>query len=105
MSTSTLAAFKAKHLLNNYINNSSNIILDDELNSWERHTNNLNFLSNLCKGEVSSEEVERFFDTGILPLLLDESDLEHSKDNLVSIQIFSQNEKQYYINCRQKNWL
>lgn len=49
---------------------------DEELNGWERQVSNLNFLTNLCKKAVSTEEVEKFFGTGVLPLLLDVNELE-----------------------------
>lgn len=67
----------ATTLLNTYITNTTNIILDDaERNGWERQVGNLNFLTNLCKKAVSTKEVEKFFSTGILPLLLDVNELE-----------------------------
>lgn len=74
MNTKTTSAVE---LLNNYINNTTNIILDDEeANGWERQVNNLNFLTNLYKGVVSIKEVEKFLSTGILPLLIDVKELE-----------------------------
>ena len=87
----------SKNLLNNYITNTTNIILDDaELNGWERQVNNLNFLTNLCKEAVSTEEVEKFFGTSVLPLLLDVSELN-------GVTTLSIDEK--YVIELQLNWL
>lgn len=74
MNTTTTSATT---LLNNYIANTTNILLDDEeRNGWELHVNNLNFLTNWCKGAVYLNEVEQFLSTGILPLLIDAKELE-----------------------------
>jgi hypothetical protein len=82
MNTKTTSAV---NLLNNYINNTTNILLDDEeRNGWELHVNNLNFLTNWCKGTVYLNEVEQFLSNGILPLLIDVKELESVHTLLVT---------------------
>ena len=91
----------ATTLLNTYINNTTNILLDDEeANGWELHTNNLNFLTNLCRGIVSHDELKAFLSTGILPLLLDVSELEG-----VEYLQLEEKEKEVYVIQLQPNWL
>jgi hypothetical protein len=86
-------------LLQNYITNSTNILLDDEqANGWELHTNNLNFLTNLCKGIVSHDELKAFLSTGILPLLVNTSELE-------GVEYLQLEDKEVYIIQLQPSWL
>jgi hypothetical protein len=89
----------ARALLSNYINNSTNILLDDEeANGWELHTNNLNFLTNLCKGIVSHDELKAFLSTGILPLLVNTSELE-------GVEYLQLEDKEVYVIQLQPSWL
>jgi hypothetical protein len=89
----------ARALLNNYINNTTNILLDDEeANGWELHTNNLNFLTNLCRGIVSHDELKAFLSTGILPLLVDVSELE-------GVEYLQIEDKEVYVIQLQPSWL
>jgi hypothetical protein len=86
-------------LLQNYINNTTNILLDDEeANGWELHTNNLNFLTNLCKGIVSHDELKAFLSTGILPLLVNTSELE-------GVEYLQLEDKEVYVIQLQPSWL
>ena len=87
------------YLLENYINNTTNILLDDEeANGWELHTNNLNFLTNLCRGIVSHDELKAFLSTGILPLLVDVSELE-------GVEYLQIEGKEAYVIQLQPSWL
>lgn len=89
----------AKTLLNNYINNTTNILLDDEeANGWELHTTNLNFLTNLCKGIVFHDELKAFLSTGILPLLVNTSELE-------GVQYLQIEDEVVYVVALQPSWL
>ena len=89
----------ARALLNNYINNTTNILLDDEeANGWELHTNNLNFLTNLCRGIVSHDELKAFLSTGILPLLMNISELE-------GVEYLQLEDKEVYVIQLQPSWL
>jgi hypothetical protein len=91
----------ARALLNNYINNATNILLDDDEvieKRWERHTNNLNFLTNLCKGIVSHDELKAFLSTGILPLLVNTSELE-------GVEYLQLEDKEVYVIQLQLSWL
>jgi hypothetical protein len=86
-------------LLQNYINNTTNILLDDEeANGWELHTNNLNFLTNLCRGIVSHDELKAFLSTGILPLLMNISELE-------GVEYLQLEDKEVYVIQLQPSWL
>ena len=86
-------------LLQNYINNTTNILLDDEeANGWELHTNNLNFLTNLCRGIVSHDELKAFLSTGILPLLVNTSELE-------GVEYLQLEDKEVYVIQLQPSWL
>ena len=86
-------------LLQNYINNTTNILLDDEeANGWELHTNNLNFLTNLCKGIASHDELKAFLSTGILPLLVNISELE-------GVEYLQLEDKEVYVIQLQPSWL
>jgi ketopantoate reductase len=89
----------ANKLLQNYINNTTNILLDDEeANGWELHTNNLNFLTNLCRGIVSHDELKAFLSTGILPLLVNTSELE-------GVEYLQLEDKEVYVIQLQLSWL
>jgi len=89
----------ARTLLNNYINNTTNILLDDEeANGWELHTNNLNFLTNLCKGIVFHDELKAFLSTGILPLLVNTSELE-------GVEYLQLEDEVVYVIQLQPSWL
>lgn len=89
----------ARTLLNNYINNTTNILLDDEeANGWELHTNNLNFLTNLCKGIVFHDELKAFLSTGIVPLLVNTSELE-------GVQYLQIEDEVVYVVALQPSWL
>ncbi len=86
-------------LLQNYINNTTNILLDDEeANGWELHTNNLNFLTNLCRGIVSHDELKAFLSTGILPLLVNTSELE-------GVEYLQLEDEVVYVIQLQPSWL
>ena len=89
----------ANKLLQNYINNTTNILLDDEeANGWELHTSNLNFLTNLCKGIVSLDELNAFLSSGILPLLVNISELN-------GVEYLQLEDKEVYVTQLQPSWL
>jgi len=89
----------ANKLLQNYIANTTNNLLDDDqANGWELHTNNLNFLTNLCRGIVSHDELKSFIATGILPLLVDVSELE-------GVEYLQLEDKEVYVIQLQPSWL
>ena len=95
----TTYSTSANKLLQNYITNSTNILLDDEeANGWELHTNNLNFLTNLCKGIVSHDELKAFLSTGILPLLVNTSELE-------GVEYLQLEDEVVYVIQLQPSWL
>ena len=89
----------ANKLLQNYINNTTNILLDDEeANGWELHTSNLNFLTNLCRGIVSLDELNTFLSSGILPLLVNISELN-------GVEYLQLEDKEVYVTQLQPSWL
>jgi hypothetical protein len=95
----TTYSTSANKLLQNYITNSTNILLDDEeANGWELHTNNLNFLTNLCRGIVSHDELKAFLSTGILPLLVNTSELE-------GVEYLQLEDEGVYVIQLQPSWL
>ena len=91
----------AETLLASYICNTTNIILDDEeSNGWERQVQNLNFITNLCKAVVFTEEIEQFLSTGVLPLLLDTIELQGAE----ALTITTRSNVQYFVKI-QPQWL